>query len=250
MRPGSLAILGIAAYSAFLVAGMPARWLVARMEGSVPAQYRAHDVEGTLWKGSAKAILTAPGGTLVVDRAEWDFLPSRLLQGRLAFAMSLRGAGFDAKYEAGRSLGGWAVRDLTLGADAALVAAALPLIARWRPEGTITATAPTLEMSGSDVRGNLRVEWKSAATSLSAVRPLGSYRAELAGEGPSGKLALSTLEGPLRLAGQGRVEWPARLTFKGEARAEGPNAKALDPLMEMLGPATPDGAHVLDWQIR
>ena len=58
MRPGSLAILGIAAYSVFLVAAMPARWLVARFEGSIPGRYQAHDVEGTVWKGSAKAILT------------------------------------------------------------------------------------------------------------------------------------------------------------------------------------------------
>ena len=250
MRPGSLAILGIAAYSAFLVAGMPARWLVARMEAAVPGRYQAHDVEGTLWKGSAKAILNAPGGTLVVDRAEWDFLPSRLLQGRLAFAISLRGAGFEAKYEAGRSFGGWGLRDLALRGDAALVAAALPLIARWRPEGSVAVSVPSLDMAGNDVRGNLRIEWKSAATALSSVRPLGSYRAELVGEGASGKLALITLEGPLRLTGQGRVEWPTRLTFKGEARAEGANATALEPLMEMLGPATPDGARVLDWQLR
>lgn len=250
MRPGSLAILGIAAYSAFLVAGIPARWLAARLEAAVPGRYQAHDVEGTFWKGSARAVLTAPGGTLVVDRAEWDFLPSRLLQGRLAYAITLRGAGFEAKYEAGRSIGGWGVRDLALRADAALVAAALPLVARWRPEGSVTATAPSLDMAGNDVRGSLRIEWKSAATSLSAVRPLGSYRAELAAEGPSGKLALSTLEGPLRLAGQGRVEWPTRLTFKGEARAEGADARALDPLMEILGPARPDGARVLDWQLR
>jgi general secretion pathway protein N len=248
MRAGSLAILGIAAYSAFLVAGMPARWLVARID--LPASFQAHEVEGTLWKGSARAILSAPGGTLVVDRAEWDFLPSRLLQGRLAYAMSLRGAGFEAKYEAGRSFGGWGLRDLALRADAALVAAALPLVARWRPEGNIAVTAPSLGLAGNDVRGNLRVEWKSAATALSAVKPLGSYAAELAGEGASGRIALSTLEGPLRLTGQGRVDWPTRFAFKGEARAEGPNAKALEPLMEILGPARPDGARALDWQLR
>jgi general secretion pathway protein N len=250
MRPGSLAILGIAAYSMFLVAGMPARWLAARIEGAAPGRYQVHEADGTLWKGSAKALLTAPGGTLVIDRAEWDFLPSRLLQGRLAFAVSLRGAGFEAKYEAGRSFGGWGLRDLALRADAALAAAALPLIARWRPEGSVAATAPAIDVAGNDIRGNLRIEWKSAATTLSAVKPLGSYRAEVVGEGPSGRIALTTLEGPLRLSGQGRVEWPARFTFTGEARAEGANPKALEPLMEILGPAKPDGARALEWQLR
>jgi general secretion pathway protein N len=79
---------------------------------------------------------------------------------------------------------------------------------------------------------------------------LGAYRLEVVGEGASGKLALTTLEGPLRLSGQGRVEWPARFTFNGEARGEGPNARELDPLLGILGPAKADGARVLDWQLR
>lgn len=250
MRAGTLAIVGIAAYSAFLVAMVPARWLAARMGIDAPGRYTVHEVEGTLWKGSAKALVSAPGGSLVVDRAQWNFLPSRLLHGRVAFAIKLRGAGFDAAYEAGRSIRGWGVRDLAVRADAALAAAALPLIARWRPEGSLTAHAPSIDVSGPEVRGNLRVELKGAATSLSAVRPLGSYRAEITGEGASGGIALTTLEGPLRLAGQGRVEWPARFTFTGEARGEGPSAGPLEPLLQMLGPARPDGARALDWQLR
>lgn len=250
MRPGTLAIVGIAAYSAFLVGTMPARWLAARMEAAAPGRYPVHEVDGTLWKGSAKALINAPGGSLVIDRVEWDFLPSRLAQGRAAFAIKLRGAGFDAAYEAGRSLGGWGVRELVVRADAALAAAALPLIARWRPEGRLTAQAPSIDVSGSEIRGTLRIELEGAATSLSAVRPLGSYRAEITGEGPAGKVALTTLAGPLRLAGQGRIEWPSRFTFAGEARGEGPNAGALDPLLQMLGPARPDGARTLDWQLR
>lgn len=250
MRTGTLAIVGIAAYFAFLVASVPARWLAPRLEAAASGGFAVSEVDGTLWRGSATALLTAPGGSLVVDRVEWDFLPSRLLQGRLAFGMKLRGAGFEAAGEAGRSLRGWVVRDLAVRADAALAAAALPLIARWRPEGSVTASATSIDMTDTDMRGSLRIEWRAAATSLSAVKPLGSYRAEIAGEGPSGKVALTTLEGPLRLAGQGRLEWPARLTFSGQARAEGPDAKALEPLLEILGPARADGARALEWQLR
>ena len=250
MRTRTLAIIGIAAYLAFAAALMPARWLAAKAATTAPSPFVVQEADGTLWKGNARALLTAPGGTLVVDRVEWDFLPSRLLQGRLAYAVRLRGAGFEADYEAGHSLAGWSVRDLTARADAALAAAALPLIARWRPEGSVSAVAAEVHGTGSEVHGTIRVELKDAATNLSAVKPLGAYRLEVAGEGASGKLSLSTLEGPLRLAGQGRVEWPARFTFSGEARGEGPNARALDPLLDILGPAKADGARSLDWQLR
>ena len=47
MRPGSLAILGITAYSVFLVATLPARWAAERM--GVRGNLALHSVEGTIW---------------------------------------------------------------------------------------------------------------------------------------------------------------------------------------------------------
>ena len=250
MRPGSLAILGVAAYAAFLVATMPARWLAARLAADVPGRYQVQAANGTLWKGDARAVVGVAAGSFAVDRVEWDFLPSRLLQGRIAFAIALRGAGFEAKYEAGRSIAGWGLRDLAARADAALAAAALPWIANWRPEGSVSAASPAIEVSGEQVRGELRVEVKDASTALSGVKPLGSYRADLVAEGASARVRVSTVEGPLRLSGQGRLEFPARFAFSGEARGEGPNAAALDPLLDLLGPKRPDGARAIEWRTR
>jgi general secretion pathway protein N len=250
VRPGSLAILGIAAYSAFLVATVPARWLQARLLPAAPGRYEVSAVDGSLWNGNAQAVVNAPGGTLVVDRIQWTFLPARLLQGRLAFATELKGAGFEAKYEAGRSLAGWALRDLTVRADAALATAALPWIDRWRPEGSVTASSPGIDVAGEDVHGDLRIEWKGAATALSEVRPLGSYRADVLAEGKAARVSLSTLEGALRLTGHGRLEFPTRFTLTGEARGEGPAASTLNPLLDMFGPPRADGARAIQWQVR
>jgi general secretion pathway protein N len=250
MRPLPLAILGIAAYGTFLAATAPARWAEARLAAAMPGRYEAHAVNGTIWNGDAQAVVTAPGGTLVVDRFEWRFLPARLLRAQLAFAIGVRGAGFEARYEAVHAFAGSGVRDLAARADAALVAAAIPLLGRWRPEGQLIVTSPAIDVSGNDVRGDARIEWKAAAVGLSEVKPLGSYRAELKADGPGANLAVTTLEGALRLTGQGRVEWPARITFAGEARGEGANPAALAPLLDMIGPARPDGARAIDWRWR
>lgn len=250
MRPGSLAILGIAAYSAFLVATMPARWLAARAAATSPGAYEVRAVNGTIWKGDAQAVVRVGRGTFTVDRAEWDFLPSHLLRGRVAYAMSLRGAGFEARYEAGRSLAGWSLRDLSARADAALAAAALPWIAAWRPEGIVSAASPALDLTEREVRGELRLDVKGASTALSEVRPLGSYRADVIAEGAAARVKVATVEGTLRLSGQGRLEFPSRFAFTGEARGEGSNAAALDPLLNLLGPARPDGARAIDWRTR
>ena len=63
------------------------------------------------------------------------------------------------------------------------------------------------------------------------------------------ELKVTTLEGPLRITGQGTLASPARLAFSGEARAEGDAAKALEPLLDLLGARRPDGARALEWRL-
>lgn len=249
MRPGSLAILGIAAYSACLVAMMPARWAAERamrQAGRVALQ----DVQGTIWSGSARAAVGVYPGTFTVDRVEWSFLPSRLLRGRAAYDVAIRGAGFEARGELGRSFGAWTGRDLEARADAAVATVLAPWIGGWRPEGTVTAKAPSLDYAQPELRGRMRLEWTRAATALSEVRPLGAYRAELAAEGAAARISVTTQSGPLRVAGQGRITFPAQVTFSGEARGEGPSAPALEPLLGLMGARKADGSYAIEWRTR
>ena len=250
MRPGSLALLGVAAYSAILVATMPARWVAERVLPPGPRSIAMQEIEGTVWKGSARAAFGSHAGTFVLDRIEWSFLPSRLLQGRAAYAMAVRGAGFDGSGELGRSFGGWSVRDLAARGDAAIATAFAPFVGAWRPEGSVAVTSPAIAFEDPQLRGELRIEWSGAATALSAVKPLGTYRADVAAEGTAARIDVSTLSGPLRLTGKGTLVFPAQLSFSGEARAEAAQASALQPLLDLLGPRRPDGAHAIEWRTR
>ena len=249
MRPGSLAILGVAAYSVFLVATLPARW-AAEKAIPQPGRIALQEVQGTIWSGSARAAVGVYPGTFAVDRIEWSFMPSRLLRGRAAYDVAIAGAGFEARGELGRSFSGWTVRDLTARADAAVATLLAPWMGAWRPEGTVTAASASLDLAKLDLRGDVRVEWTGAATALSEVKPLGSYRADLAAEGPAARVAVTTQSGPLRVAGQGRIAFPSQLAFSGEARGEGPRAQALDPLLALMGTRKPDGSYAIDWRTR
>ena len=40
------------------------------------------------------------------------------------------------------------------------------------------------------------------------------------------------------------------MTFSGEARGEGANAAALEPLLNLMGPRRPDGARSIEVRIR
>ena len=114
----------------------------------------------------------------------------------------------------------------------------------------MSATVASLELAGREARGNLQLEWRNAASALSEVKPLGSYRAEVAAEGAAASLRVSTIEGALRVTGQGRLEFPSRLAFTGEARAEASKAGALQPMLDLIGPARPDGSRAIDWRTR
>ena len=250
MRPGSLALLGAAAYSVFLIATMPARWVAERVMPPGPRSIALQEIEGTIWTGSARAAFGSHSGTFAIDRIEWSFLPSRLLQGRTAYTVIVRGAGFDGRGELARSFGGWSVRELAARADAAVATAFAPYLGAWRPEGSITVASPALAFDNPQVRGDLRVEWSGAATSLSEVRPLGAYRADVVAEGTSARIAVSTLSGPLRVTGKGTLAFPAQLAFSGEARAEPAQAGALQPLLDLIGPRQADGSHAIQWRTR
>jgi len=112
----------------------------------------------------------------------------------------------------------------------------------------VTLEAPALAWDGRTARGAARAEWRDAGIALTDVRPLGSYRIEARGEGGPLQLAVTTLEGPLTVTGRGTFAPPAALAFSGEARAEGPGAAALEPLLNLLGPRRADGARTIDWR--
>jgi general secretion pathway protein N len=246
MRARSIALLGAAAYAVFLVAGVPASFIAARVTQAAGDRANVFEAEGTVWHGSARARVIAPGGPLFIDSIEWRFLPERLAAGRAAFGVRASALGFEAQGEVGRAFSEWEAREVTGRAEGAFVAALSQMAGNLRPGGVMTVSAPALRWTDSTVNGSGTFEWKDAAVSLSEVRPLGTYRVEATGEGSVVKFTLASRDGPLQLSGRGDLTLPSRLSFSGEARAEGPQANLLDPLLDLVGPRRPDGARPLE----
>ena len=70
-----------------------------------------------------------------------------------------------------------------------------------------------------------------------------------ADRGPA-NLTVTTVEGPLRIAGKGSFAPPSQLNFSGEARGDGPNAGALEPLLNLIGPRRADGSRAIELRSR
>jgi general secretion pathway protein N len=249
MRLRAIAITAGVAYLIFLAALVPASFVAERVAAATQGRVALANAGGTLWRGSARIRLTAAGGWLDLDALEWRFDPARLLAGRIAFDVKATAQGLDAQGQVARAFSGWELRDAALRASITSLATLAPLAARWRPEGRIVATVPLWHWNDRAARGEATIEWREAALSLSEVKPIGSYRIVATADGAGAQLAVTTIEGPLQVSGKASAA-PAQITFSGEARAEGPTAKALEPLLDLMGPRRPDGARAVELRIQ
>lgn len=242
-RATALAVLGIAAYAVFLLALLPARFVVARI--ALPPGLSLQNVEGTVWSGRATASWSPGGAPLVLDAVSWHWRPLALMSARMAYDVEAHGKGIDARARVARGITSSTVQDLELHADAASISTVVPLASAWQPGGRVEVTSPSLAWNGRELLGRAQAQWSDAALAISAVRPLGTYRVKLEGAGGPARLALATTQGALRLSGDGTLEGLQRLAFTGEARADGPQAAALTPVLDLFGPRRPDGSRAL-----
>ena len=245
MKPLGALLLGTAAYGVFLVATLPAAFIAPQVARTTHGQVSLAKAAGTLWNGSARADVALPGTAFTIDEVRWRFLPSRLLAGRISFAIEARVAKLEARLEAARGPLQWSVRDLRASGDAGALASLFPLASAWQPAGAIAIEAAHLAWDGRQASGTASAEWRDAALALSAARPLGSWRAQADAQGAAVKVTLATIRGPLRLAGNGTLQLPGRFTFAGEARAEPGRERELEQLLDLLGPRRADGARTL-----
>lgn len=227
----------------------PAEWLVGPVAGLTQGRLVLSHAQGTVWQG--QAWLTLTGGTGSADRAT---LPTPL-----SWRLALEAQGLTAQLQTACCLAepvslhwtpGWRQQTLAVGPHQSQWPAGL-LTGLGTPWNTLQLQArlafqtPGLQWALSPGRppqgqGSATLDVVDAASRVSTVRPLGSYRLQLdwpargTDTADSPKLTLTTLQGSLLLSGEG--QWVAgRLRFSGEAQAASGREDALNNLMNLLG---------------
>ncbi len=232
-----------------LMAFAPARWLAAAVRGWTQDHLVLVHPRGTIWNGTAGVVLASgAGGAESVSlpgvlnwklRPGWASMAATLnipccAAQPLAFTAAPRAGGFQLDWRDGQSR--WPAALLTgLGAP-------------WNTlklEGVLTLSTqafsmrfqgPQLALAGSAV-----INATNISSSLSTLKPMGSYRLAIAG-GKTSTLLLTSTEGSLQLSGSGRWNGSA-LRFDGEASAAPGSEDALANLLNIIGRR--DGARSL-----
>lgn len=223
----------------------PARWLAAAVAQASHGQVQLRQARGTVWSGDA--VLTFSPGTGDTE--------VRTLPGRLHWQWGLAWTGPSLQLTADCCTP-QALQWQLLRQDGAFALALADQSSQWpmallsglgAPWNTLQAqgrlqwqsTGLRLGWDQSGLRwyGQTELQVQDLSSRLSTLQPMGSYRITLRGtaQGSSTpELQLSTVQGPLRLSGQG--QWIGqRLRFQGEATADEGAEAALSNLLNIIG---------------
>jgi len=219
----------------------PARWLAGALAGWTGGRLQLVNARGTVWNGSAGVVLASgAGGTDTLSlpgqlgwrlRPAWNGIRGRLdlpccAAQPLGVLAQPGGQGLRLAWQDSRSR--WPAAMLTgLGAP-------------WntlKPEGTLDLRLHNFSMQwrGAQLRfeGQATLDATDISSSLSTLRPMGSYRVAFEG-GPAASLLVTTTQGSLQLGGSGRWTGTA-LRFNGEATAAPGREDALSNLLNLIG---------------
>src|SRR5471030_2498708 len=225
-------LLIVASVAVTLAVCAPASWLASLVEQKTGGRLTLGDAQGTLWRGSAfvggAASGNGPVTPLLPGRFTWHVSPLSLIG-----MVDLQLENPDALAQPVTFKGGWKEWQLS---PSALLLPADGLAGLGAPLNTVAPTG-TLRLSWprrGPVNGRTTLEMSDMASSLSAIRPLGSYALALDWHGQQAQLNLSSQKGPLLLSGTGSLN-NGHLQFSGQAQAAEGYEETLANLLNLLG---------------
>ena len=233
------AILGLLVV---LIVTAPARWLTQGVYAATRGMVQLTEPTGSLWAGSARLVLTGGSGsqdvTALPGRVQWRLRPDWSGVRAAVTADCCTPAG-PIDLAISPLWGGARVRvaDAQSQWPAAVLAG---LGTPWntvQPQGELALATRGFQVESVAgrlaVAGALDMTLRHLSSRLSTIQPLGSYQVKVEG-GDAVSLQVSTLEGALRLSGDG--QWVgSRLRFKGEATAAPGVEAQLANLLNILG---------------
>lgn len=219
----------------------PARWLADALAGWTGGRLQLVNARGTVWNGQAGVVLASgTGGADTVSlpgQLAWRLRPGwNGIHGLLDLpCCAAQPLGFRVRPGGDGLLLAW--QDSQSRWPAAMLTG---LGAPWntlRPEGALDLRLHNFSMQWQGpqlaFQGQATLDAVDISSSLSTLRPMGSYRVALEG-GPATSLLVTTTQGSLQLGGSGRWTGSA-LRFNGEATAAPGREDALSNLLNIIG---------------
>ena len=230
-----------AVYALALIATAPATLLDSRLRDASDGRLRLAEARGTLWSGSGQLeIRDERGRTGLAKPVAWHFRPAGLLRARLSYEVALDPGSrpFQVALHGSRI----ELVDADIGLPASALGHLVPKLATLGLSGDLTLQVPQLSFGRGATHGSATVHWRDAGSGLSPVAPLGNYELRVSGDGPTVRTALTTLQGPLQLDGQGVWATGRPPEFVASARVPSEFHPRLAPFLRLISVERTDGS--------
>jgi general secretion pathway protein N len=242
-------IVALISCGAVLLATLPAAWITPQFAKATHGHVNLIEPDGSLWQGSAVLMLAAGtdggGATLLPGRVEWHTSFWSLFTGRVRMRMRQTDAMPDAVQVDVSRLGATMTAG-TIEVPASLLAGLGAPFNTLNLQGDVRLSWTDWRSFGRDAFGQLSVVLSDMSSSVSRVKPLGSYRVVIQAQGVTATVDLSTLKGPLLLNGHGAFGAHAT-SFQGTASATPDQLDNLAGLLNLIGPPVGKGTVSLDF---
>lgn len=227
-----LSLAGLLLFILFVVARIPAEQLTSRL----PARLQVEGVSGTLWSGQARQ-LTWEG--MPLGRLHWDWQPTSLVNGEMAYAIQLTEPGHDLQAVVAQALdGSQSLRNTRLQLNAEQLQPWLPT-RDAQPRGQIDLVMPAMRLvQGWPQSGHGTLQWREAALAGALPMSLGSLVADLQVQDGRITAVLSDNAGPLELGGTAELGSDRVYRVDAQLRARADADDNLRTSLSLLG--TPD----------
>lgn len=244
MKRWNMLAIGAGVYALALIAAAPATLVDAGLQRASNGRLRLAEARGTLWSGAGQLEIRDAGGQFgFANPLAWRLRPGTSFRAPLACEIAL-GSGarpFPLTIF-------WSRIELA-NADIRLPAAALglgvPKLAVLELTGEVNLHVVSFSLERRAARGSATLQWLGAGSALSPVSPLGDYELRLEGSGPVVRATLHTLQGPLKLDGQGSWASGRRPVFLATAHLPPQFQQRLEPFLRLIAVERGDGSYKL-----
>ena len=222
-------VVGVVAYFAFLLLTVPAAPVIGLFKDRLPVTIT--NISGTLWSGKASIVIT---NKLILNNAQWSFLPSRLLLAKVALDVDadLNNNPLRTRISAGMN-GNLTIDDLATKLNAVDIASILVLpLGELSGEFLLKIKQATFQ-PGSVPIVDGTVSWNGAAVTIAETASLGNVSI-LVNESDGSPLTayITNKGGQLALSGNLTTDETGLYTLRLSMK---PNATASDNLVNSLG---------------
>lgn len=211
---------------------------------------RLADVSGSIWQGQGKVVLVDIASLQTREREQPDAvlpLPGVLIPGTIRWNVQVLPlligrvqvhARHDSMYQPLEISGTFSQPRFSGGSIRLPDVNLSRLGSPWstvQPTASLAVSWEPFEIIDGQARAVAVIDLKDVASALTPVRPLGEYRLNIDARQKDVNLRMSSLEGPLRLSGEGVFNPGRGLHFTAWAEVDESERLKLQPLVRLLG---------------